>query len=100
MAYIVPASADTREDQRLYTQARMVEVSCLDCLARVRVKKNSEHHTSIQWDEDALEHCTEFNRLDQEPGGRKVYAACPRLSSSIQRAVDEGRLEIGAEDGW
>ena len=51
MASFVPTSADTLEDQRLYTQARLVEVACLDCLARVGVKKNSEHHTSIQWSE-------------------------------------------------
>ena len=49
MASFVPTSAETLEDQRLYTSARLVEVACLDCLARVGVKKNSEHHTSIQW---------------------------------------------------
>ena len=49
MPSFVPTSADTLEDQRLYTRARLVEVACLDCLARVGVKKNSEHHTSIQW---------------------------------------------------
>ena len=53
MASFVPTSDDTLEDQRLYTRARLVEVACLDCLARVGVKKNSEHHTSIQWDAEA-----------------------------------------------
>ena len=53
MASFVPTSADTLEDQRLYTSARLVEVACLDCLARVGVKKNSEHHTSIQWTAEA-----------------------------------------------
>lgn len=100
MAYIIPANQDTREDQRLYTEARLVEVACLDCLARVRVKKNSEHHTSIQWDEGSLEECPEFSRLEQEPGGRKVHASCPRLAASIQASVDEGRVTIGAEDGY
>ena len=32
MPSFVPTSADTLEDQRLYT-ARLVEVACLDCLA-------------------------------------------------------------------
>ena len=40
MPSFVPTSADTLEDQRLYTSARLVEVACLDCLARVGVKKN------------------------------------------------------------
>ncbi len=100
MVSFAPTSADTTEDQRLYTQARLVEVACQDCLAKVRVKKNSEHHTSIQWDEDALAHCTEFQRLAAQPEGRPVHAACPRLRSSIEQAVREGRVEIGAIDGY
>jgi hypothetical protein len=100
MPSFVPTSADTLEDQRLYTQARMVEVACLDCLARVGVKKNSEHHTSIQWTGDALEECQVFARMSGEPGGRRVHASCPRLAASIEAAVREGRLSIGAQDGY
>jgi hypothetical protein len=100
MPSFVPTSADTLEDQRLYTAARMVEVACLDCLARVGVKKNSEHHTSIQWTTEALEQCHVFARMDGEPGGRRVHASCPRLAASIEAAVRDGRLSIGAEDGY
>jgi hypothetical protein len=95
-----PTSDETLEDQRLYTQARLTEVACLDCLARVRVKKNSEHHTSIQWDSESLAACAEFARMASEPGGRHVYEGCPRLRSSIERAVAEGQVEIGALDGY
>lgn len=95
-----PTSAETLEDQRLYTQARLVEVACLDCLARVRVKKNSHHHTSIQWDAESLAQCVEFARRAQQPGGRAVPEGCPRLSDSIERAVRDGRIAIGAEDGY
>ncbi len=100
MASFVPNSADTLEDQRLYTSARLVEVACLDCLARVGVKKNSEHHTSIQWSEQALGDCQEFARLAARPGGRTVHAACPRLAASIDAAVRAGDVPIGAEDGY
>ncbi|WP_372728302.1 hypothetical protein [Nocardioides sp.] len=100
MASFVPTRPETLEDQRLYTQARLVEVSCLDCLARVGVKKNSEHHTSIQWTTTALEDCQEFARLAAQPGGRPVYAACPRLLASIDAAVEAGDVPIGAEDGY
>jgi hypothetical protein len=100
MVSFAPTSEETLEDQRLYTQARLTEVACLDCLARVRVKKNSEHHTSIQWDADSLAACAEFQRMSSEPGGRHVYASCSRLRSSIDRAVAEGRIQIGAEDGY
>ena len=100
MPSFVPTSAETLEDQRLYTAARMVEVACLDCLARVGVKKNSEHHTSIQWNAEALEHCAEFRKMDSAPGGRHVYESCSRLRGSIDRAVAEGEIEIGAQDGY
>jgi len=100
MPSFVPTSADTLEDQRLYTRARLVEVACLDCLARVGVKKNSDHHTSIQWSSEALVECQVFARMAGEPGGRRVHASCPRLAASIDAAVREGRLSIGAEDGY
>ena len=100
MVSFAPTSPDTVEDQRLYTQARLTEVACLDCLAKVGVKKNSEHHTSIQWSEEALACCAEFRRMNQQPGGRPVYETCPRLRASIDRAVAEGHLTIGAEDGY
>ena len=100
MVSFAPTSEETLEDQRLYTQARLTEVACLDCLAKVGVKKNSEHHTSIQWDAASLAACAEFRKMEGEPGGRHVYASCSRLSSSIERAVAEGAIEIGAEDGY
>ena len=100
MVSFAPTSAETLEDQRLYTQARLTEVACLDCLAKVGVKKNSEHHTSIQWHADSLAQCAEFRKMEGEPVGRHVYATCARLRSSIDRAVAEGELEIGALDGY
>jgi hypothetical protein len=97
VASFVPTSADTLEDQRLYTQARLVEVACLDCLATVDVKKNSEHHTSIQWTAEARGQCPEFARRS---GPRDVKVGCPRLLASIEAAAREGRVPIGAEDGY
>ena len=100
MASFVPTSAETLEDQRLYTQARLTEVACLDCLARVGVKKNSEHHTSIQWNEESLQACPEFSRMSRRPEGRPVHEDCPRLIASIESAAREGQIPIGAEDGY
>ncbi|WP_243057774.1 hypothetical protein [Nocardioides sp. SR21] len=97
MASFVPTSADTLEDQRLYTSARLVEVACLDCLAKVGVKKNSEHHTSIQWTGEARQACPELGRRSS---GREGHPACPRLMASIESAVREGQVSIGAEDGY
>lgn len=98
MPAFVPTSAETLSDQQLYTQARLVEVACLDCTARVRVKKNSDHHTSIQWDAESLAACSELARV--EPGGRERLYACSKLAASIEAAVRDGVLTIGAEDGY
>ena len=100
MVSFAPTSPDTVEDQRLYTEARLVEVACLDCLAVVRVKKNSEQHTAIQWDAEALAHCAEFAKAASQPEGRPIRSACSRLRSSIEQAVKDGALSIGAEDGY
>jgi hypothetical protein len=100
MVSFAPTNPETLEDQRLYTQARLTEVACLDCLAKVGVKKNSEHHTSIQWTAESLGACAEFARKASQPGGRHVYETCSRLRSSIDRAVAEGKIEIGALDGY
>ena len=100
MVSFAPLSNDTYEDQRLYTEARLVDVACLDCLVHVRVKKNSDHQTSIQWTAEAVAECSECARLEQEPGGRKVHAGCPRLSASIEQSVKDGNVSIGAEDGY
>jgi hypothetical protein len=65
----------------------------------VLVKKNSEHHTSIQWTAQALSDCAEFSRLESD-GGRRVHVACGRLRASIEQAVAQGELSIGATDGY
>jgi hypothetical protein len=100
MGAFTPTRQETLDDQKLYLDGRLREIACLDCLAKVRVKKNSEHHTAVQWTDEALGHCTEFARLSGQPGGRPVHESCPRLMASIERAVTEGELEVGAEDGY
>jgi hypothetical protein len=100
MASFVPTSAETLEDQRLYTSAQLTEVACLDCLARVQVKKNSEHHTSIQWNDEAVRACPEFTRMTGTPDGRPLHQGCSRLAASIDAAVRDGDVPIGAEDGY
>lgn len=100
MASFVPTSAETLEDQRRYTTAQLTEVACLDCLATVQVKKNSEHHTSIQWSRQAVDACPEFARMTGRSDGRPLHQGCPRLWASIDAAVRDGAVPIGAEDGY
>lgn len=98
MAYIVPSLAETFEDQALYTRSHLQEVPCMDCAARVLVRKNSEHHTSIQWSQDAVSDCSTFAKMSRQEGGRPVHAGCPRLNASIEEAVREGAVSVGSEN--
>jgi hypothetical protein len=94
VASFSPTRSETLEDQKRYLEGHLVEVSCLDCLATVKVRKNSEPHTSIQWTDEAVAHCTEFARRGAE---RSVMESCPRLKASIETAVRDGALEVGAD---
>ena len=89
MVSFAPTSEETLEDQRLYTQARLTEVACLDCLAKVGVKKNSEHHTSIQWDAESLAACGVPQDGPSRVGGtstRLLAAALARSTAPSPRA--------------
>jgi hypothetical protein len=96
MAYIVPTRPETLEDRALYTRSRLAEVACLECHERVMVRKNSEHHTSIQWTQEAVEGCAVFAELSHQDGGRPVHSGCPRLVASIEVAVRDGAVPVGA----
>ena len=96
MAYIVPTRPETLEDRALYTSSRLVELACRECQARVMVRKNSEHHTSIQWSQDAVAGCATFNELSGQENGRPIHSGCPRLVASIEEAVREGVVPVGA----
>jgi hypothetical protein len=96
MAYIVPSLPETLEDRELYTRGRLAEVACRQCRAAVQVRKNSEHHTSIQWNQEALQTCEVFADLDQQEDGRPVHSGCPQLVASIEYAVSEGIITVGA----
>jgi hypothetical protein len=94
MTSFAPLSEETLEDRSRYLEGHLVQVACLDCLARVRVRKQSEFHTSIQWDADATAHCAEFARARAQ-GDPRVQRACSRLQASIDSAVRDGAIEIG-----
>jgi len=96
MPYIVPSSAETLADQLLYTHGMLVDVTCRTCSADVQVKKNSQHHTSIQWNTAAVATCVVFAEMDRAPQGRAVHVACPRLVETIEAAVREGHVPVGA----
>ena len=92
--------SSTRQDQELYLQARLADVTCGTCGVVARVKKNSDQHTAIQWTPGSVGVCPEFAAQAGRPGGRAVYEPCPKLAISIDAAVAAGAIEIGATDGY
>lgn len=82
-----------RSDER--DQRRMQEVSCRRCGTPVAVRKNSAAQTSVQWLSDAGETCPELaaRRAAGESSGR--VSTCESLRSSIERAVQDGTVEVG-----
>jgi hypothetical protein len=97
MVSFTPLREETLADQRLYLEGRLVDVTCQQCDAQVRVRKNSEYHTSIQWSAEAVARCEEFARPEAE-GARPVHESCSRLKASIEQAVKTGRLPMGETD--
>ena len=94
MTSFAPLSQETLEDRSRYLEGHLVAVACLDCLATVKVRKQSEFHTSIQWDDEASAHCAEFAKAHGR-GDHRVQRACTRLLASIERAARDGEIEIG-----
>ena len=94
MVSFAPLSPETLEDRRRYLEGHLVSVSCLDCLATVQVRKQSEFHTSIQWTADAVAACAEFARA-RAGGDLRPQQGCGRLQDSIRAAVRDGVIEPG-----
>ena len=94
MVSFAPLSPETLEDRRRYLEGHLVEVACLDCLAKVQVRKQSEFHTSIQWSTEAVSACAEFARA-RAGGDLRPQQACGRLQDSIRAAVRDGAIELG-----
>ena len=94
MVSFAPLSPETLEDRRRYLEGHLVDVACLDCLAEVKVRKQSEFHTSIQWSAEAVSACAEFARAKAE-GDHRPQRSCSRLQDSIRSAVRDGVIELG-----
>ena len=99
MPSFVPTSADTLEDQRLYTTARLVEVACLDCLARVgrEEEQRAPHRRSSGPPRPA-------RTARSSPGARPAAATSTGLPAAggqhRARPSATGGSPIGAEDGY
>lgn len=80
----------TSRDREHYLRGGMTEIECRACHACVLVKKTSPHHTSVQWNDDALARCGEIAAIRDAGGNPALLPTCPRMSASIDHGVAEG----------
>ncbi|MFB6959051.1 MULTISPECIES: hypothetical protein [unclassified Streptomyces] len=72
----------------------MQPVECVTCGNQVLCEKFSMAHTSVQWTADAAVVCAEFRDRVVAGGSSARIRTCRALRGSIDRAVEEGTLEI------
>ncbi|WAJ42527.1 ferredoxin [Mycobacterium sp. Aquia_216] len=84
-----------RTDNRL-DEMPMMPVACRSCGARVLVRKSTWSQTSVQWNADATDRCTERAeaRKVSAHASRGVFLVCSALRESILDAVRHGELAI------
>ncbi|MGW0994378.1 hypothetical protein [Streptomyces sp. NPDC002520] len=72
----------------------MQPVECATCGNQVLCEKFSMAHTSVQWTADAAVVCAEFRDRVAQGGNTARIRTCRGLRDSIDRAVEEGKLEV------
>ena len=80
-----------RPDER---QFHYCEVECGACGAVVRAAKFSFHHTTVQWDAEAVRKCAEFARRAAAGEQTPLIERCASLRASIDEAALTGRLPV------
>jgi hypothetical protein len=85
----------TLADRREYLQGGLRDLACDGCGAHVRVKKSSPQQTSVQWTCQAASRCAEFSARVALGGTAPPVDTCTTLRDSIDRAVRDGRLDVG-----
>jgi hypothetical protein len=92
-APLVDVSADTLSDRQEFLSSGLRPVECTACGTCVLVKKNSQHHMSIQW-QTSTEGCVEFAA---NGGPSALLDTCSKLRSTIDALVAEGLIEVPRE---
>ena len=84
----IAATADERE-------AVLQQVECERCGASALVAKFSPQHTSVQWSLESVRACAEFSARIVAGEQTALIEGCASLRASIDRAVLQGRLDVG-----
>lgn len=89
--------AETAQDHRAYLEHGLQPTECHRCGLRVRVKKNSAKHTSVQWGAGSTKDCAEFAERLREGYSSAQLDGCPDLQASIQQDYANGAFRHDPE---
>jgi hypothetical protein len=91
-APVADLSRETRADRQEFLSTGLRPVECTACGTCVLVKKNSQHHMSIQW-QTSTAGCPEL----ASHNGPSLMDTCSKLRATVDGLVAEGLLEVPGE---
>jgi len=94
---LTDALSSTAADQDRYLNRGYTTLSCASCATRVRVRKYSDEHTSVQW-LTPTSGCPELAAHFALGQPSALVPSCEQLRRTIASAFEEGLIEVGNVD--
>lgn len=70
------------------------QVRCIECLAKVQVRKNAWEQTSVQWTDEALDLCRERPARAMGNLPRDQFVGCETLRAAVRDETVQGNLKL------
>ncbi len=75
----------------------MQQVRCIECLAKVQVRKSAWEQTSVQWTDEALDLCRERPARATGDLPRDQFVGCETLRAAVRDETVQGNLKLSNE---
>lgn len=70
------------------------QVRCIECLAKVQVRKSAWEQTSVQWNNEALDLCRERPARSTGNLPRDQFVGCETLRAAVRDETVQGNLKL------
>ncbi|MER8024347.1 hypothetical protein SLW73_17315 [Glutamicibacter protophormiae] len=74
--------------------AAVQQVRCIECLAKVQVRKSAWEQTSVQWNDEALDLCRERPARSTGNLPRDQFVGCETLRAAVRDETVQGNLKL------
>lgn len=74
--------------------AAVQQVRCIECLAKVQVRKSAWEQTSVQWNNEALDLCRERPARSTGNLPRDQFVGCETLRAAVRDETVQGNLKL------